>query len=287
MIKVSYLLSYDYMYFLTSVKQLYNDVDKIIVAIDKDYKTWSGNTFEIPNSFFEEVKAFDSRNIIEFYFEKFYIEGLSPINCESRERNMVLKKLGRGWKIQLDVDEYIYEFKEIKKYLDKYWYLTLFPKFTPVCIQGILVTLYKEFPEGYLFINNGELFSFITNQKFNIHTRWNDKVRNHNACIRVIHQSWARPANEIEKKIKNWGHKDDFEIDKYFDFWKKIDIINYINYINIHPIVPEVWNKLNFVSAISIDDFIDRFSKDNHQVLLDLPIFKIIKLALKKILGRH
>jgi hypothetical protein len=51
MIKVSYLVSYDYFMLLTSIRQLYEYVDKIVVAIDIDRKTWSGNTFEIPESF--------------------------------------------------------------------------------------------------------------------------------------------------------------------------------------------------------------------------------------------
>ncbi len=71
MIKVSYLVSYDYYMLLTSIKQLYEHVDEIVISVDKDFKTWSGNSFEIPDSFFEEVRAYDSRNIIEFYFDQF------------------------------------------------------------------------------------------------------------------------------------------------------------------------------------------------------------------------
>lgn len=287
MIKVSYLVSYDYNMLLTSVRQLYCYVDKIVIAIDSKRKTWSGNSFQIPDSFFDEVKDFDINNKIEFYFDEFYLPSLSPMECESRERNLVLKKLGRGWKIQLDVDEYVYEFKEIKKYLNKYWYLTLFPKYTPVCIQGILVTLYRELPDGYLFIDNNESFPFITNQASNTHTRRNDNVRNHNANIKVIHQSWARAEKEVVLKIKNWGHRDDFNTDEYYEFWKNLNSNNYKNYINIHPIVPEVWNKLNFMPTISIDDFIDKFAIQHHQVLKDLPEIKIVKSAVKKIIRRE
>ena len=287
MIKVSYLISYDYYMLLTSVKQLYQYVDKIVIAVDKDFKTWSGNTFEIPKSFFEEVQTYDTRNIIEFYFDQFYIASLSPMECESRERNMALKKLGRGWKIQLDVDEYVYGFKEVKKYLNKYWFLTLFPHYTPLCIQGNLVTLYRELPDGYLFIDNNESFPFITNVNYNTHTRRNDKIRNHNSNIKVIHQSWARPEHEIVQKIKNWSHRDDFDTEQYYDFWKNLNSTNYMNYMNIHPIVPEVWKKLNFIPANSIDDFINTFAVTNHQVLRDLSKIKVFKSAVKKIIGRE
>lgn len=283
-IKVGYLLSYDYHMFLTSVKQLYDYVDKIVVGIDQDYKTWSGNSFEIPKSFFAEVKAFDKKNKIQFYFDTFYIPNLTPMECETRERNLVLAKLGKGWKIQLDVDEYVYDFKSVAKYLKNYWYLTLFPKYTPICFQGVLITLFRQLPNGYLYINNNESFPFITNQMANVHTRRNDSIRNHFSDIKVIHQSWARSEEEIQFKINNWGHRDDFDTQKYFEFWKKLDSANCINYKNIHPIVPEVWDKLYFFASASIDDFIYKYSIENRQDLRCLSKMKIFKSALKKIL---
>lgn len=267
MIKVSYLLSYDYQFFLTSVKELYHFVDKIVVAIDSDRKTWSGNDFEIPQSFFDEVQNFDSRKIIEFYFDSFYVPTLTPMECETRERNLVLKKLGKGWKIQLDVDEYIYDFAEVAKYLRKYWYFTLLPKITPICFRGKLITLFKKTDNGFVFIDNSERFPFITNQSYNIHTRRNDLIRNYNSNIAVIHQSWAREEEEILMKIKNWGHRDDFDTLAYVDFWKKLNENNYKETINFHPIKPEVWRKLDYLKSESIEEFVGKYARLNKQKL--------------------
>ena len=55
----------------------------------------SGNNIEIPQSFFEEVKLFDSKNKIHFYEDSFYMKDLTPIECETRERNLLLKKMGK------------------------------------------------------------------------------------------------------------------------------------------------------------------------------------------------
>lgn len=280
MIKVSYLLSYDYRFFLTSVRELYHFVDKIVVAIDSDRKTWSGNDFEIPQSFFEEVKAFDSRKIIEFYFDSFYIPSLTPMECETRERNLVLKKLGKGWKIQLDVDEYIYDFAEVSKYLRQYWYFTLLPKITPICFRGKLITLFKKTENGFVFIDNSERFPFITNQNYNIHTRRNDLIRNYNSNIAVIHQSWAREEEEILMKIKNWGHRDDFDTLSYVDFWKKLNELNYKETKNFHPIIPAVWKKLDYLEGESIDEFIKNYEYLNKQKLNPI-LFKTQLTALK------
>nr|WP_315134174.1 hypothetical protein [uncultured Flavobacterium sp.] len=286
MIKVSYLVSYDYFMLLTSIKQLYDYVDKIVVAIDIDRKTWSGNNFEIPESFFIEIKKYDIANKIDFYFDVFYLPELTPMECECRERNMVLQKLGRGWKIQLDVDEYIYDFETLAKYLNSYWFFTLFPKYTPVSLKASWITLFKKVSEGYFYLDNKEIFAFATNQSFNTYARDNNKALNFCIDLKVIHQSWARSENEIFFKIKNWGHRDDFDTMKYFEFWNNLNIFNYKKSKNIHPLRPEVWNELYFLESSTIDEFITKFSKNNIQVLSPMPTKKIVKSAIKKILGK-
>lgn len=283
MIKVGYLVSYDYKMLLTSIKQLYDYVDGIFIAIDRDRRTWSGNNFEIPQSFFDEIKAFDRNNKIEFYFDNFYISELLPIECETRERNMLLKKMGKGWLIQLDVDEYVYDFSKVAKYLKKYWYLTLFPKLTPIVFRGKLITLYRQLIDGYLYIENNERFSFITNQSNYTYTRNNHTVKNHYANINVIHQSWARTEDEIQMKILNWGHRDDFDTQQYFEFWKNLTSKNYMNYKNVHPIVPEVWNELHFLPSDSIDEFISKYAFNNFQEFIFLDKKKMIKALFNKI----
>ena len=282
MIKVGYLTSYDYYMLLTSINQLYNEVDKIYVAIDNDRKTWSGSNFELPQSFFDEINEFDKLSKIEFYFDNFYISDLSPMNCETRERNLLLKKMGKGWLIQLDVDEYVYDFKVLSKYLKKHWYLNLFPKLTPVVFRGILVTLFRELSDGYLYIENNERFSFVTNYPHYEITRNNRSISNHMCDVKVIHQSWARSEEQIQLKIKNWGHRDDFDTQKYFNFWKNLNSSNYQNYKNIHPMNPIIWDELHYLPAKSIDEFIISFSKNNPQKLVPVSLLKISKAFFRK-----
>lgn len=287
MIKVGYILSYDYDLIFTSINQIYEEADKIFIAIDVNSKTWSGNDYKLPSSFFENIELLDYKNKIQIYEDNFYISELTPIECETRERNLLLKKMGRGWLIQLDVDEYVYDFKTLTNYLNKYWYLTLFPKYTPIVFKGKLITLFKQTKEGFLYIDNDEKFPFITNlNKFEF-TRYITKVRNHFININVVHQSWARTEDEIQTKIKNWGHRDDFNTQHYFEFWKNISSSNYMNYNNIHPINPEVWNKLHFLPSKSIEEFINQYSIRNEQILINLSKMKMFKSMVKKIIGRE
>lgn len=285
-IKVGYVLSYDYNMFLTSVKQLYDYVDTIFVAIDKNYKTWGGNDFKIEDSFFEEVGIFDVKNKIEFYFDDFFIPELSPMACETRERNMLLKKMGKGWLIQLDVDEYLYDFKRVRKFLKQHWYLTVFPKFTPIVFKGIFITLFKELPDGYLYIQNNERFSFITNFSNYEHARTNYSISNHLMGAKVIHQSWARSEEQILLKIANWGHRDDFDTQKYFELWKNLTSSNYQSYTNIHPMKSEMWDKLYYLPASSIDQFIQVYQYNNRQILTGVGFLKMVKAFLRRLVNK-
>jgi hypothetical protein len=287
MIKVGYLLSYDYDLIFTSINQIYEEADKIFIAIDVNRRTWSGNDYKLPSSFFENIELLDYKNKIQIYEDNFYISELTPIECETRERNLLLKKMGRGWLIQLDVDEYVYDFKTLTNYLNKYWYLTLFPKYTPVVFKGKLITLFKQTEEGFIYIDNDEKFPFITNLNKYEFTRYITKVRNHFVNVNVVHQSWARTDDEIQTKIKNWGHRDDFNTQHYFEFWKNISSSTYMNYNNIHPISPEVWNKLHFLPSKSIEEFINKYSIRNEQILINLSKMKMFKSMVKKIIGRE
>lgn len=191
--------------------------------------------------------------------------------------------MGKGWLMQLDVDEYVYDFKKLVNYLNKYWYLTIFPKWTPILFRGKWITLFKKTTDGYLYIGNKESFPFVTNTPFYEACRANKSIRNHFTNFNVIHNSWARTDSEIQMKIKNWGHRDDFDTQKFFEFWESLSDENYNYYENFHPIVPEVWDKLFFMSSNSLEDFIYRYRQNNEQKLFFIKTTIIWNALMKKI----
>lgn len=106
-IKVGYLVSYDYQLMEYSLPTVYQCSDQIYLAIDKNRKTWRGNTYELPNTFFEWIKGVDKENKIHIYEDSFYFSNISPMELETRERNLLANFMGSGgWHIQIDVDEY-------------------------------------------------------------------------------------------------------------------------------------------------------------------------------------
>ena len=60
MIKVGFLVSYDYQLLEYSLPIVYQYADEIYLAIDKERKTWSGNIFQLPDTFFECINRVDT-----------------------------------------------------------------------------------------------------------------------------------------------------------------------------------------------------------------------------------
>lgn len=286
MIKVGYLISYDYELIFTSLAEVYDLSDAIYVAVDANRKTWSGNDFNIPEAFFEQLKALDHKNKIIVYEDNFSIPELTPMQNETRERNMLLKEMGKGWLIQLDVDEYIYDFQQTVNYLKRFSHLMIWPKMTPVIFKGKLVTLFRKLDNGFLYIENNEKFPFITNQHQFTIARYNAKVHSEFTNINVIHQSWARDEEEILQKIKNWGHRDDFDTMKYFEFWRTLNSTNYTQHRNVHPLNPRVWNELKFLECSDINDFVEKYAQLNPQQPLKLTLRTRVKLIIQYFLKK-
>ena len=287
MVKVGYLVSYDYKLIYESISLIYEFASEIWLAIDKDRLTWSGNSFTLPESFFEGIKEIDKNQKVKIYEDSFYIKTLLPMEMETRERAMLSEQMGKGWKIQLDSDEYIYDFYHIKKYLSKINSLNILQKSSPLLFKGKLITLFKKLENGYLIIKNQEPFSFISNSSGFTMARNNDNCFNHKLNSIVVHNSWAREKEEIEQKIKNWGHSNDFDSKSFFDFWNGLTYENYKNFTNFHPLNPSKWDKLEFVEAKSLKELINKLNKKYPQQLTPLGFKSLLKVIINLFLKKR
>ncbi len=263
-IKIGFLISYDYKYFFNALKTVYKDVDEIYLSIDKNFKTWSGQTINIEDSFFYEVEKIDTEKKVKYHRDNFYFPEKAPMECETYQRNEMSKLMGDDcWKLQIDVDEYFLDFSSVKEFLKKNQYFLYKPNFNPINIRGKWITLFKEVEGGFLYIDNQESFSFCTNLKERYDYARNIEVNQLQTNFLVIHQSWARNEDEIKQKISNWGHKNDFDVNAFFEFWKSLNKNNYKDFIDFHPVYPKEWNKLEFLSCDSIEQFIELYKQNN------------------------
>jgi SAM-dependent methyltransferase len=297
-IKVGILVSYDYEYLKNSLPSIYEHADKIVLAVDKDRKTWAGNFINIPDYFWQWVEDFDTQHKIEIYRDSFYVEGLTSMQCETRERNMLAKYMGDGgWHVQLDADEYFIDFEHFVGFLH---YLDKKRKHIN-CVVTEWLTLFKRTTNGFLFIkNNEDQIPLATIMPQYCRGR---QVAHPNTILypqRVLHDSWARTEQDLWIKLSNWGHNTDFNVEGYFHYWKAIDEKNYMFVHNFSPIVPEKWKKLEYIKAGNISDLLSRLKKHETSGLLKAtklhrnkfqrviqlfipPIFKEIKTRIKKL----
>jgi len=252
-IKVGYLISYDYEYVKTSLSRVYSHVDEIYFAVDKNGKTWSGADLVIENDFWDWLKEFDKDQKITIYRDAFYLPELSPMECDTRERNLLAKRMGDcDWIIQIDSDEYFVDFAAFVKRLQHYT-----PE-GPTSVYCSVATLFKQLPNGFLLIDESfETLSFATNHPVYDLARNNTSGNSHVYWDNlVLHQSWARNSEEIVLKLNNWSHKNDFNTKSFYKLWDAIDEYNFYCLADFHPLNPKSWPKLRLMNG-SINEILD------------------------------
>jgi hypothetical protein len=249
-IQVGFLLSYDYLKLKKSIPPVYKEADEIFIAMDKEYRTWSGQNFEVDDVFFDWLKEIDVDNKIRLYRDDFFIPELSAIENDSRERRMLSMKMGIGnWLIQVDADEIFIDFEKFIKELrmrDKYLEN---PKKTPIQIAGFLVHLYKYTENGVLYVNAPHKFMLATNYpNYKSARKTNERVIYTNTIL--LHETLCRTEDELRFKIENWGHNVDVN-DTFLDKWLSVNEDNYKQLEDFYFIEPERWKKLGY---LKLDD---------------------------------
>lgn len=253
-IQVGFLMSYDYELLKTSIPLVYKEAHHITIALDQNLTTWSGEKFEVENEFFTWINSFDTENKISFYKDNFYKTELDPMQNEVRERKMLASKMGIGnWIIQLDSDEYFFDFKSFthqlkikNEYLDD-------PEKNQIQIAGYYINLYKYLEDGILYVSKPRNQKFATNYPSYVTGR-NTKKRVVYVPSLVIHECLSRNEDEIRKKFNNWGHSHQVDVEKFLEKWNKIKFTNYKDFNDFFYLEPKKWKKLSYVQGKTISE---------------------------------
>lgn len=244
-IHVGYLVSYDYELLKNSLPTIYKDSDAVFLAIDKNRNTWNGGTFNIDDSFFEWIKAFDVDKKVVIYEDDFYVPELTTMQCEIRERKMLSEKMGIGnWLIQIDCDEYFIDFKKFVADVRKYDSYLENPSKKTIQIAAFWLILYKYTADGILYVDEPTKAIFATNNpQYTVGRRVKGQVIYTNNI--VLHESLSRSEEELRFKFENWGHNTDINKD-FLNKWIAINENNYKEYSDLYYIEPERWKKLDY-----------------------------------------
>ncbi|WAC01874.1 hypothetical protein N7U66_18735 [Lacinutrix neustonica] len=215
-INVGFLVAYDYELLKISIPLVYKHATTITLAIDSSRQTWSRNTFQINALFFEWLKAYDIDNKIDIYEDDFYDATINAMQNETRERNMLAKRMGDGICIQIDADEYFVDFEGFTKYLKKNDHLLSRKK--PIQICAFMIDVYKILEDGILYCPTYTNYYLGSTKANYVRGRKNKNQQKWYVPFISVHQSWGRDEEELKFKLNNWGHKEDFDVDTFFEF---------------------------------------------------------------------
>ena len=270
-IKVGYCVAYDWELLKKSIPRVYDYADVICLSIDKNRRSWGGERYAFDEeAFLKWTKEIDVQSKLLIYEDDFFLPELQSIENDNRQRNLMAQFLGEGgWHIQIDSDEYFLNFKGFVEYLIS---LNKAPTSNekPINVCCNWISLIKQTEEGYVFVDNPidllETMPFATNKPLYENARRNGYF-NHISPFYVLHETWARGEEQLREKLNNWGHNSDFhDKESYFKLWKAIDENNCKYLKNLHPLQCEIWQKLDYIKAKSVEDLIQIINSQKKQL---------------------
>jgi len=245
-------MSYDYEKLKYSIPPVYKDADAIFIALDKDHRTWKGNSFDVDSSFFSWLDTFDTENKITVYKDDFYVPEMDAIQNDTRERTMLSEKMGIGnWLVQVDADEIFLDFKNFVNTLRAYDKFLVNPEKHPIQIAGFLVNIYKYLDEGILYVNEPTKVMLATNFP-NYKRARNTKERIIYTDNVLLHECLSRTEEELKFKLENWGHSHQLN-DEFFPKWKKANETNYKELKDLFYMDPKIWKGLGYLPSRNLD----------------------------------
>jgi hypothetical protein len=247
------LLAYDYEFLLKTLPAYLKQVDLVILGLDRQRLTWAGNKFEIPDSFFEQLKAIDIEQKVKIVEDDFFVEGSNPRDLDTRERNILSTHAPEGsWLLSVDADEYLLNVDELINFLHEF-------ADERVCLFGNWITLFKQSGKKMFVIENVpetvERFPLATMKSNIFNYCRNTPQRIVFTSVIAIHYSWARTKAELERKLLNWAHRDDFEVGDFVAKWDSLNESNYQQWIDFHPFEGSMWQKISLVDEDRLDEY--------------------------------
>lgn len=256
LIKVGMTVSYDYAFLYQSLPLVYAHADRITLAVDQACRTWTGIPFAIEDSFWDWIRTIDVHKKIDVYRDDFHLPRLTAYQNQTRERNLLAQHMGAGgWHLQLDSDEYVLDFGAFARYLRRHARWTA-PGRAPVEIRAFWIPLFRQTADGFLYVKDTyESFSLATNRPdYTVGRLTDHPIRHVPFC--VLHQTWARPEEDVWLKMNSIGAGKDFNIQSYFNLWKSVDRNNCRYLRDFHPLIPKAWGELAWGPGKDIPEFI-------------------------------
>jgi hypothetical protein len=253
------LISYDAEYLPASIMSYYAYVDEIILGLDKNRKTWAGNSFKFDEQdLFKKLSVIDGDNKITVVEEDFYKSNVF-IENDNYERNYLKNQCSYDWLFSFDADE---ELLNANEFFEKFLPLVE-PYYKEYDLAFNWFLPYKEFDDSYLVItdergnwnlNETQGFANWKNYEFT-YARWTNNAQGAKRVLAtplaILHWSICRKDQELNQKIHNIGHADIADRDPFYDIWRNINLGNFNELRNFKTSGfgdPSQWARLTQIS---------------------------------------
>jgi hypothetical protein len=254
------LIAYDAHMLPSSIKSYYPYVDEIVLGLDKDRVSWSGNKFSFDeNKLWKELKNIDIKNKIHIVEEDFHGSKV-PIENDNFERNYLKSSCTNDLILSFDADEILVNSKEFfidflplceRYYVSSELVFTWFLPYKKLKMKNphtnelLDHTLMIANNDGTFFRGDQQGFACSKDSTFT-YCRWTDKKRKILTNLAIMHYSFCRPDKEVEMKINNYGHSADKNDDPFLHNWRLVDEKNYSQLRNFktHQYGGGQWEKL-------------------------------------------
>lgn len=237
MISVISLISYDANFLPESISSYYKYVDEIVLGLDKDRISWSGNRFKFDeNKLWAQLREIDTDGKIIIVEENFHRSSV-PIENDTHERNYLKSMCTNELILSFDADEILINADDffIK-------FLPLVKDYKDIELMFTWFLLYKKFDNGYLAIadeNRNHMFrqdiqGFSANKSLHTYNycRWTNAPKKILSPLAILHYSFCRTDAELDTKINNFGHSVESKQDPFYAVQKQVTLDNYMNLRN-------------------------------------------------------
>ncbi len=235
------LLAYDYEYAFNAIASYYPIADEILLGLDRDRLTWSRRPFGLDreklDTFLRGIDTAKKIRIVEGDFHS----AATPMENDTAERNALSHECRPGnWVVQIDSDEILMNPEEFRTWL--------LAQPTGICATAIWVTVFKVFGrQALVIVPPSERAPVATMARGQYLLARETREPHVESPLDLMHLSWGRTDEELRTKLDNWGHATDFDIERYFQFWRSVTLDNYPQFENFHPLMGPLWPRLQLI----------------------------------------
>jgi len=242
-------IAYDYKYAFLAIKSYYSIADEILLAIDKDRISWSNSRYEFDEiEFNTEIQKIDCDKKIKIIQENFH-KYPTPLQNDTQERNFISALCKKdNYIIAIDSDEVLLNPIEFKTWFESNNDIFLFD------IECTWLTVYKIFDDQVLVTFPNDTASIGTNLRSMYKTCRITKNKKKLSPLKIIHYSWGRSKEDLLKKLNNWTHSRDFDVNIAIDNWENVNLENFSSKTHLHPLLKcrSSWQKLQLLKLDGI-----------------------------------